>query len=100
MSEHQDTSSNAAIPAAVAQQSSATPQQQSATVDQSAVNVTAQAQAQAQAQAAAAAAAAIGVSNAQNGGNVARSGSGEDLVCHWQGCSERCPTPEALYVSS
>ncbi|GAD94423.1 pH-response transcription factor pacC/RIM101 [Paecilomyces variotii No. 5] len=104
MSEHQDTT-NGAIPAPVAQQPSATPQQQPAqqpqqqqqqqtSVDQSTANAAAQAQAQAQA----AAAAAIGVSNAQNGNGVARSSSsGEDLACHWQGCSERCPTPEALY---
>lgn len=98
MSEHQDTSNpNTAVPAPVAQQPSATPQQQSqqqqqTPIDQSTANVAAQAQA--------AAAAAIGVSNAQNGNNVARSSSsGEDLACHWQGCSERCPTPEALYVS-
>ncbi|KAJ9213239.1 transcriptional regulator family: C2H2 zinc finger [Paecilomyces variotii] len=96
MSEHQDTSNpNTAVPAPVAQQPSATPQQQSqqqqqTPIDQSTANVAAQAQA--------AAAAAIGVSNAQNGNNVARSSSsGEDLACHWQGCSERCPTPEALY---
>ncbi|KAL1857974.1 hypothetical protein Plec18170_003198 [Paecilomyces lecythidis] len=104
MSEHQDTSNpNAAVPAPVAQQPSATPQQQpaqqsqqqqQAPVDQSTANVAAQAQAQAQA----AAAAAIGVSNAQNGNAAARSSSsGEDLACHWQGCSERCPTAEILY---
>lgn len=106
MSEHQDTSNpSAAVPAPVAQQPSATPQQQPAQpaqqqqqtpVDQSTANVAAQAQAQAQA----AAAAAIGVSNAQNGNAAARSSSsGEDLACHWQGCSERCPTAEILYVS-
>lgn len=24
---------------------------------------------------------------------------GENLQCQWQGCGERCNTPEALYVS-
>lgn len=27
------------------------------------------------------------------------SAAGENLQCQWQGCGERCPTPEALYVS-
>lgn len=25
--------------------------------------------------------------------------AGENLVCQWQGCGERCTSPEALYVS-
>ena len=33
-----------------------------------------------------------------NGGLV--NAAGENLQCQWRGCGERCPTPEALYVST
>ncbi|KAL2014797.1 hypothetical protein VTN00DRAFT_2322 [Thermoascus crustaceus] len=76
------------------QQQQQQPQQQ--TSDQSS-NGASQAQAQA---AAATASAAVGVPAATHNGNTtntANQAGDQSLVCMWQGCSERCPTPEALY---
>lgn len=117
MSEIQDatTAANAAAPAPAPiaqpqqqpaqqqqqQQQQAVPSQQQQpqqTSDQSS-NGASQAQAQA---AAATAAAAVGVPAATHNGNTttaANQAGDQSLVCMWQGCSERCPTPEALYVS-
>lgn len=48
--------------------------------------------------AATAAAASAAVANPPMNGTTTR--PSEELSCLWQGCSEKCPSPEALYVSS
>ncbi|KAI9928985.1 hypothetical protein MW887_001378 [Aspergillus wentii] len=88
MSEHQDTTSPSAAAATMPtqdhhqhQQSSTLPAQVSAAASPASVTATAQA-----------ATAAVSASP-MNGA----SRPGEELSCLWQNCSEKCPTPEALY---
>ncbi|KAA8646305.1 hypothetical protein EYZ11_004433 [Aspergillus tanneri] len=89
MSEHQDTTSAsttaAPIPASTSQEqpSSQSPTQVSSAASTSSVTATA-----------AAATAAVAAAPQVNG-NATR--PSEELSCLWQGCSEKCPTPESLY---
>ena len=93
MSEHQETPSTA-TPAAPAPPSE--PQQDQPAAQPQAQVTSADATASVTATAAAATAA---VANATPvNGNAAR--PSEELSCMWQGCTEKSPSAEALYVSS
>lgn len=95
MSEPQDTTttttapSTAAppVPAPAAQEPAAPPQQQSPQVSS----------ATAASAAATAAAATAAVASPPINGTTTR--PAEELSCLWQNCTEKCPSPEALYVS-
>ncbi|KAL4897170.1 pH-response transcription factor pacC/RIM101 [Aspergillus ambiguus] len=91
MSEHQDTTSPSTAPAPVPttttpqdQQPQVQPVTQPTSSDAATASVTATA-----------AAATAAVANPPVNGNASR--PPEELSCLWQGCSEKCPTPEALY---
>lgn len=49
---------------------------------------------------AATAAAATAAVNQSQGAVAVASRPGEELSCLWQGCTEKCPTAETLYVGS
>ncbi|KAI9045476.1 putative C2H2 transcription factor PacC [Aspergillus affinis] len=89
MSEHQDTTAASTTTAPTA---ASTAQEQPAT--QSPV-VQVSSAASTSSVTATAAAATAAVANPQVNGNAAR--PSEELSCLWNGCTEKCPTPESLY---
>ncbi|KAG2412118.1 pH-response transcription factor pacC/RIM101 [Aspergillus terreus] len=92
MSEHQDTTTS---PSTAPAPLPATTAQEQPPAVQPVAQPTSSAASTASVTATAAAATAAVASPPINNGNASR--PPEELSCLWQGCSEKCPTPEALY---
>ncbi|BDD57067.1 hypothetical protein MPDQ_007411 [Monascus purpureus] len=100
MSEHQDNnSSTVAVPSApVAAPVSAPAMQEQSSTQLSPTQQTSTASPSASVTATAAAAtAAAAAASTMNSNTNGTSRPGDELACMWQGCSEKCPSPEALY---